>query len=87
MSTKSGSAVDFPAGSPSNFVLDRIAEPQCTQKLGTRVDQEPDVRVTEDRVVLGQFGDVRRVSNPSSATVADVDPALGLDVPPFWWGD
>ena len=31
MSTKSGSAVDFPAASPSNFVLDRIAEPQCTQ--------------------------------------------------------
>ena len=56
-------------------------------ELGTRVDQEPDVRVTENRVVLGQLGDVRRVSNPSSATVADVDPALGLDVPPFWWGD
>ena len=87
MSTKFGSGIDLPAASPGDFVLDRIADRQYTEKVSARVEEQPDVRVLEGCLIDGKFGDSRWVSDPSSATIPYIDSALGFDVPSVRWGD
>jgi hypothetical protein len=58
MSTEFGSGIDLPAVSPSDFVLDWIAEPQCSQELGPRVDQ----RFADEQPGADLFGQPRNIS-------------------------